>query len=209
MERRFGKICIRESSDSDSNSDSESTSSGGSDSSEEEINNYAQGKIYQLTSKMTDKVYIGSTYLDLKKRLRKHIDAFLGYKRGTYHYVSSFELIKHDDCEIELIANYPCSSKTELEREEGKYIQQLDCVNHRIAGRTSKEYVAANSAKKAQYDKKRRAALGEKLKNQKKEAYKKANAVPFACECGSTINKTSLRQHLKSLKHQNFMNQKK
>ncbi|MEG7772332.1 hypothetical protein U2088_15460, partial [Listeria monocytogenes] len=58
-----------------------------------------------------------------------------------YHYVSSYEIVKFDDCYIELVELFPCGSKIELQKREGEIIRQTEkCVNKRIDGRTRAEY---------------------------------------------------------------------
>jgi len=86
--------------------------------------NYANGKIYKLTSKKTDKIYIGSTVNSLTRRILGHIHAS--------NKCSSNELINnYDDIEIELIEEFPCENREQLETREsywiGKYHQT--CIN--------------------------------------------------------------------------------
>ena len=102
-------------------------------------NKYKQGKIYKIVSANSPKCYVGSTCQTLKQRLDKHY----------YHYVenkscTSKKILSCGDVSIELIKEYPCNSKRELEREEGKYQLELDCVNKHIAGRTRSEYIDDN-----------------------------------------------------------------
>eukprot|EP00438_Fugacium_kawagutii_P017839 Skav201728 [mRNA] locus=scaffold311:672189:672737:- [translate_table: standard] len=53
-----------------------------------------------------------------------------------------------ENCKIELVEEYPCNSLMELRRREGFHIQNHDCVNTRIAGRTDQEYREQNREKK-------------------------------------------------------------
>jgi hypothetical protein len=53
---------------------------------------------------------------------------------------------------------YPCNSKEELKKEEGKYQREMDCVNKRKEARTpeekkdyDKKYYNNNSDKKKEY----------------------------------------------------------
>ena len=46
----------------------------------------------------------------------------------------------YKDAYIELIEDFPCNSKKELNRREGQHIRNNDCVNKNIAGRTKKEW---------------------------------------------------------------------
>jgi len=82
------------------------------------IYDYKNGKIYKITSPHTDKIYIGSTKQPLNVRLTKHRHDYKRYCEGKYNYVTSFELIDLGDYQIDLIKNFPCETKKELEQEE-------------------------------------------------------------------------------------------
>lgn len=98
---------------------------------------YQRGKIYSIRSPHTDMVYYGSTISPLSKRLSGHNNDF---NRG--HYCSSQEILALGDAHIELVENYPCNSKNELDRREGQIQREnkQHCINLSIAGRTPKEY---------------------------------------------------------------------
>jgi hypothetical protein len=115
------------------------------------MNKYNNGKIYKLYSKKTDNIYIGSTYLTLKERLRCHFKDYERYLKNNNNYITSYEILKYDDCKIELIVDYPCDSKKDLEKEEGKYQKILNCVNKLVAGRTRQEYRQDNIDKYKEY----------------------------------------------------------
>lgn len=107
-----------------------------------ESNKYQNGKIYALKSKECEKYYIGSTIQSLKDRLcdnkKKH--------RLQPNYISSYEILKYDDCYIELIELFPCNNKQELQEREGE-IQRERCreiVNKRQEGRTKKQWAIDN-----------------------------------------------------------------
>ena len=106
---------------------------------------YNNGKIYIIKSDQTEKIYIGSTIQPLTKRLLAHKNNFKRWNNDKYGYVTSFEIIKFGDSYIELIELYPCNSKSELEKREGKIIKQNNyTVNKLIAGRTDKEFYEDN-----------------------------------------------------------------
>ena len=100
-----------------------------------------EGKVYMITSKETEKIYIGSTTQTLKKRFGKHIS---NRKKGTS--CSAIEIMKYPDCEIHLLdrlyVTQPKSDR-ELLKLEGKYqlINKDICVNKRVSkGLTHNEH---------------------------------------------------------------------
>ena len=108
---------------------------------------YKKGQIYRLWSPHTDKFYIGSTCSPIAKRLYEHRNDYNRFLKGC-QYKTSIELFKlgFDDVKIELIENYPCNSKTELERREGQLIREhkVNLVNFLIPTRTKKEHYDDN-----------------------------------------------------------------
>jgi hypothetical protein len=83
-------------------------------------------------------------------------------------------LIKAGDAYIELIEDYPCDNKEQLNRREGQIIRERECVNDRIAGRTSGEYAKDNPESVKKYKQKYREANREALRA-KNKTYRKAN----------------------------------
>lgn len=106
--------------------------------------NYSNGKIYAIHSYQTDNIYIGSTCQPLYKRLSKHKESYIKWIKDSKKYMSSYEIIKYDDCYIELLELCPCSSVQELRKKEGELIRVNNCVNKYIAGRTQKEWAIDN-----------------------------------------------------------------
>ncbi len=72
--------------------------------------NFQNGKIYAIRSHQTDKVYIGSTTQPLSVRFGEH-------KRMN---CSSREIMKFEDCYIELLEEFACENKMQLNRREGE-----------------------------------------------------------------------------------------
>ncbi len=105
-------------------------------------NKYHNGKIYTIRSHQTDKYYIGSTCDALHKRFYQHKQDLKRSNNGTHHLVSSYEILKFNDCYIELLENFKCESKNELTKREGELIRlnRANAVNIRIDGQTKLEY---------------------------------------------------------------------
>jgi len=110
---------------------------------------YQQGKIYKLWSPSKNLVYYGSTTQTLAQRLTDH------KRKCEVRTCCSYLIIECEDYKIELLEEYPCNNKTQLEKKEGEYQKANECINKNIAGRTKKEYDQDNKEKKAEYDKKR------------------------------------------------------
>lgn len=72
------------------------------------------GFIYKLTSGKTDGVYIGSTTEPLSIRLSKHKFLYKKFLLGKFHYVTAFEILKHDDVTIEMISCHKDIIKAQL-----------------------------------------------------------------------------------------------
>ena len=131
---------------------------------------YSLGKIYKITAKNADEgeLYIGSTISKLTERLAKH------KYRQSCNVKILIEKYGKDNIYIELIKDFPCETKQQLLREEGKYILETKCLNRAVAGRTKTEYIQShkeekkiqdrawydrNKEHKKKYDKERRARL--------------------------------------------------
>jgi len=183
------------------------------------VNNksYENGKIYRIWSLDTDKIYIGSTCDTLSNRFCSHKSCYKSWKNGKGQFYSSFnlfDLVGVDNCKIELEHNFVCDSKTKLNKEEGR-IQRLYkdiIVNKDIAGRTleeyrqdhiqyqkeyQKEYRQDNKEKKKEYNDIYRQNNKEELNEKKKQKYK--------CDCGNIYSHADKARHLKTNKHQNYI----
>ena len=101
--------------------------------------NYQNGYIYKLWSLQTEKIYIGSSTTDKRKRLYQHKYQYKYYLKGGV-YVSSFEIVKYPDAKIDIIELFPCNNRAELVKREGEIQRETECCNKNIAGRTKKEY---------------------------------------------------------------------
>jgi len=113
---------------------------------------YQNGKIYKLYSPSKNIVYIGSTTQTLAQRLTKHNYHYKIYNNdNTKKYYSSFFILDCEDYKIELLEEYACNNRQQLEKKEGEYIRNNECVNKHIAGRTNKEYYEDNADKIKEY----------------------------------------------------------
>ena len=167
---------------------------------------YKQGKIYKVVCSETLDVYYGSTIQTLKQRLTMH--------KGKYNGCASKYFLEPI---IELVEEYPCNSKLELEKRERYFIENFECVNKLVPTRTEKEwnkkYYNDNKEKMIERAKKYREENRELLNENRKKYYnknlekiKEKRKEKMICECGLEINKSSLSPHQKTKKHLNNLN---
>jgi len=93
------------------------------------MNGYENGKIYRLTC--NGLVYYGSTNQTLTERLYTH--------KSPRARCSSRLLFGLGEVEIELVENYPCNNKRELEEREQYFIDNFECINKQNAFTTLEE----------------------------------------------------------------------
>lgn len=121
-----------------------------------EMSDYSKGKIYAIKSKNTDEIYIGSSIQILPKRYQGHNWKFRLYLEGKHHWISSFDILKHGDCYIELFEDFPCTTKIQLLKREGELIKSMDCVNKNVPGRSKQEcdkiYRDSHKEERKKYD---------------------------------------------------------
>jgi hypothetical protein len=161
---------------------------------------YKNGKLYKLVSSLTNDVYIGSTIKTLNTRLSEHKSGYNFFieKKGTNCRSSRLFEKGIDEVTIELIENYSCNSRSELEKRERFYIEKIiNCINRCIPTRTKKEYCQANKqailAKNKEYYHANKDTISAKAK------------VKITCECGQLLTKVNLARHKKSIKHTDYM----
>jgi hypothetical protein len=99
---------------------------------------YQKSKIYQIIPTCEHEegeVYIGSTTRLLCERNANHRKP----NNPTKAYIL-FKKYGKENCKIELIENYPCNSREELNKREGEIIRSRMCVNyHYLVGKTKEE----------------------------------------------------------------------
>jgi len=186
--------------------------------------NYQNSKIYRVVCSETNNIYIGSTTRPLSQRLGKHKNNFNTCM--TKNFINP---------KIFLIENCPCNSKEELHSIERKYIENIECVNKIIPGRTPKEWRKENkeyykdyfkdyylnnkekfNEKSKEYRQKNKEHIKEWRQNNKesialknkeyKEKRKEKLDEKFECECGGKFSYQNKSIHLKSKKHIKYIN---
>ena len=87
--------------------------------------NYQKTKIFKLVSFSTDEVYIDCTITSLHKRLLTYKSDYKLYTQNRNEYYRDvYEMIKHGNCRIELIEDYPCFSRTEARKRVKEILEE-------------------------------------------------------------------------------------
>ena len=147
---------------------------------------YKNGQIYMIWSPNTDLVYIGSTTQPLYKRFYEHCHSLD---------TSSYKVIECGNAKIELIEDYPCVNKKELNRREGQVIRERKlCVNNIVAGRTKKEYRYENKEAIAAHSKAYRQENKEAI-DARTKAYQQENKEAIAAHSKAYRQKPEVREH--------------
>ena len=161
--------------------------------------NYQKGKIYTIRSRNSDKVYVGSTCNELRKRIYEHKTDYKNWVNGNPKYVSSYEVLKDGMCYIELFEKYPCNDKNELKRREGEVMRSMECVNKDIAGRTPKEYQEEHKEHKEH-----KKEYNKEYYQKNKEEYNKKQKEKITCGCGGVVSRRHKAEHMRSKKHKTW-----
>ena len=161
--------------------------------------NYENGKIYKIVNDELNLTYYGSTCNTLTKRLSSH-------KTSKNKCSSKILFTMETKTEIFLVEKFPCNDKEELHQRERYYIENNVCINKVIPNRKPKEskkaYDTKNNEKIKEYNKE----YFSKNKDLLIEKYKEKRQEKFNCECGGKYRYTDKGRHLKTKKHQNFIN---
>ena len=184
-------------------------------------NMYENAKIYFIGNTIDDEVYVGSTTQPLSKRMVKHrCDAKTRPDKMTVtKHMASLGI---ENFYIELLEECPCDNIDELMKKEGEWTRKFGTLNDKINGRNHWEWTQKwreeNREKYLQSRKEYRQKNLEKLKEQanaryhanKKEIYEKAKewkTTKHVCVCGSTYTNAHKSEHMKSKKHQKYLQQ--
>ena len=110
---------------------------------------YTKSKIYKIVCNITGLTYYGSTVNPISKRISSHRSEF---KLGRVK-CSSRQVLVGGNYDYSLVEEFSCENKDQLHRRERYYIENNDCVNKQIPGRTLNEYREQNKDKLLAYQK--------------------------------------------------------
>jgi len=98
------------------------------------------GRIYKIIDNTNGNIYIGSTTQKLNQRFNNHKNSYNNFINNKQGYCTYFDIIKNNNCEIELIKFVIFKDKIELFQRERYYIENNNCINQKLPSRSRKEY---------------------------------------------------------------------
>lgn len=167
---------------------------------------YSKGKTYFIWDRTAPvhKLYIGSTVSKLKKRLSEHVYDF-EHQRGK---CESHILLAMGNYKIELLENFPCNTKYELEDREAEYIiaNWDSCLNKTVPGAVrraggTKEYDKKRNKnpKRKDYKKQYNKQYNKQYRQQNAEKISVRKSEKIQCNlCGSMCTRGNIAKHRKS-----------
>ena len=164
-------------------------------------NRYQNGKIYKIVDNGYNTCYIGSTIEALSVRMAKHRSGYRNYLNGGKASCKALEIFDEhgiENCKIELIEEYPCENKIQLQKREGFHVQNTHCVTKRVEGQylSQEEYRERHKEEKQQY------------MTQYREHNKERLSENIVCEiCQRCYRRDNRSHHVKTLKHQRAVSQ--
>ena len=105
------------------------------------------GYIYEITSKIDNKRYFGSTFNEVEKRIKQHINSYSYYCKGKASFLTSFHIISDNQFDFRMLEKLENTTPQMLHERERFYIENNECVNKAIPNRNSAEYYIDNSQK--------------------------------------------------------------
>ena len=163
-----------------------------------------------------NKCYIGSTAeKSLSNRMSRHRYDYKIYKDTLEKKMTCFDIFEYgiDNCKIELLENYPCSSIEELRKREGHYIQNTDCVNRCLAGRNkegwywdNKEHCNKKNLENYYNNREQRLRQMKEHRELNKETINAKKKISHVCECGVSYTNSHKARHLQTQRHQHYIN---
>ena len=162
------------------------------------------GKIYKILNDRDDDVYVGSTCVPLSRRMAKHrwcLKSSVSCNRPLYVKMKELGV---DNFYIELLEEYPCDNKEQLNAREGYYIRSMATLNIVIAGRSQQEYQADNKDKLSDYNKKYQETNKEQIHETKQKYHDEhKEEINMKCKKYREEHKEELNQKQKQYRQAN------
>lgn len=152
------------------------------------------GRVYKIISTEGNEVYVGSTFNTTRNRFSQHKKDYQKWKKNNVKYSKHnvsvnklFEKYGKDKCKIILIKEYDVLDRFHLEVYESLWIYKLKSINNQIP------FVIKKLRSKKYY------------KDNKDQFSIKRNKT-FGCPCGGSYAYSRKANHMKTKKHQTYLN---
>jgi len=171
-------------------------------------NKYHNTIIYKLYSKNYDKIYIGSTTINLKLRL---LNLKQQYQKHITRDYNILFFLGFDDVKIEFIKSFPCENKIEIDEEISKLISLSGekCLNKKKQNLNQEQKIEKRKIYMQNYYNKNH----QQIRNSQQETYNESRinilknlSKKMTCKCGCILTKGSLSPHLRTAKHKSLIN---
>jgi hypothetical protein len=154
-------------------------------------------------------VYVGHT-THFTNRKRSHKKSCINENDKCYNF-KVYKIIREnggwENFTMVEIEKYPCNDINEATKRERYWYEELNAnMNSARPNRTPKEYKEENKETIKEYKKEWRKKNKENYYEKNKEKILKKNREQITCECSCIIRKDGLAEHIKTKKHQKFMN---
>jgi len=186
--------------------------------------NYNNGKIYKIEpicEHDEGDIYIGSTTKQyLSQRMDKHRSDYKRWLSGKCNNIMSFNLFEKyniNNCQIVLLESVHANTKDELTSREAFYIRTRKCVNKYIPNRTkpeydktyygsNKEFITGRNKHYREQNKEHIAKHNKQYYEENKDKIRQNQNTRCTCLWGGCYTIASKSRHIKSIKHQNYVN---
>ena len=178
--------------------------------------NYKEGLIYKIICKTDDTFcYIGSTFNILSQRWREHKCKYNKWiknkkkeKCSIYPY---FEKLGIENFKMVEIKKYKVCAENTYDKTHLKVYETLHYLKHKNSVNEIIPFdpLCNKKKNKQEYYKKNKKEILQKLKNKyekNKDKIQEERKIKIECECGGKYTKTHKARHLKTKKHQNYIN---
>jgi hypothetical protein len=178
---------------------------------------YSKTIIYKIINyDFPDLLYVGST-TNFTKRKQNHKERCSNVVNKSHDYKIYKTIRENGEWEswnMIKICDYPCNNKREAEQEEDRYMMELKAnMNMRRAFQTRKQYREENKDKIHDKKKQYYEDNKENIKENRRQYYednidkiRENKSKIYTCECGSSFRQDHKSQHIKTIKHQKYLN---
>ena len=178
---------------------------------------YSKTIIYKIINyDYPDLLYVGSTtnFTKTKQQHKNRCNNGSDKSHNLKIYKTIRENGEWESWNMVKISDYPCNDSHEAELEEDRHMIELKAnLNMRRASRTRKEYYENNKDKinnnKKKYYEDNIDIIKEKMKQYREvntDKIKEQKSKKCTCVCGSSFRQYDKSRHIKTIKHQKYLN---